>query len=318
MTTSPTRGFLDWPIVTDSSQWKADVAICGIPNSEPYPSSPQPNDQASAPNAIRMNSFQFCDGIDHWDFDFNSTVRELKPQRCIDIGDFVWAGPWGSKPYGTFMDETAQALSTLFENNTLLLAMGGDHGATIPLLHALKAVGEPVHIVHIDAHLDWRDEVSGVQNGYSSPLKRASEMPWICDMTQIGLRGTGSARRSEYEDAVSYGAQLIKASDVHAKGVQWVIDQLPEGRPYFLTIDAEGLDPSCMPAVMAPSPGGLNVPQVLQLIDALGRRGRLVGMDVVEIAPAFDLVNKLSCITAGRLLMHGLYTRRQHDLSLLA
>jgi len=310
---APIRGFLDWPIVIESLGWTADAVICGIPNSEPYPSSATPNDQAMAPQAIRMNSFQFSDGVDHWDFDLNATLRETRPAQCIDIGDFVWKGSWGKQSYAEFLLETAEAISALFENKTLVLAMGGDHGATIPILSALKGVGEPVHIVHIDAHLDWRDEVSGIKNGYSSPLRRASEMSWISGMTQIGMRGTGSARRAEYKDAISYGSQIITAADVHLNGIDWVADQLPKDRPFFLTIDADGLDPSCMPAVMAPAPGGIQATQMYRLIEALGKRGRLVGMDIVEIAPSLEPSNKLSCITAGRLLIHCINASQPHS-----
>lgn len=312
MTSAPARGFLNWPIATNSQDWNADAVICGIPVSEPYPSNPHPNDQASAPQAIRAHSFQFCDGPDHWDFDLNGTLQDLSPGRCLDIGDFVWSGPWSGISYADFLSRTSRLVYPLFQRSTLVMAMGGDHGATIPLLLALEGVGEPVHIVHIDAHLDWRDEVQGVKNGYSSPLRRASEMPWISGMTQIGLRGTGSARREEYLAAVAYGSRLITASQAHAKGMQWVASQLPPNVPIFLTIDADGLDPIYMPAVNGPAPGGLTTLQIYELIDALTERSRLVGMDLVEIAPSLDPSNKLTCITAGRILIHCLTAFRRH------
>ncbi len=195
-----------------------------------------------------------------------------------------------------------------------MLSIGGDHGVTIPLLRALEAVGRPVHIIHIDAHLDWRDDVAGVKRGYSSPLRRASELPWIAGMTQIGLRGTGSARRAEVEAARAYGARLVTAGELHERGMGAVIDELPRDTAFFITIDADGLDPACMPGVLAPSPGGVRPEQVKQLLHGAARRGPVVGMDIVEIAPSFDYANHLTAITAGRLfinLIGAVYGERQ-------
>jgi agmatinase len=82
-----------------------------------------------------------------------------------------------------------------------------------------------------------------------------------------------------------------------------VLDRIPDGGQYYITIDADGLDPSVMPAVEGPAPGGLTFHQVRKLIHGLVRKGRVVGMDIVEITPSID-VNMISCITAGRLIVN--------------
>ncbi|TDQ81543.1 agmatinase [Dongia mobilis] len=302
MLSRPNRGFLDWPIVTDPGARRADVAIVGIPLSEPYPRDPWPNDQANAPQWVRRQSIQFCDGRDHWDFDNGAPLAEFLPPHCHDLGDLVWDGG----DYGSFLARAGELFAGLWRTSTQVFGIGGDHGATIPLLHGLAGLGEKIHIVHIDAHLDWRDEVQGIRNGYSSPLRRASELPWIGGMTQIGLRGTGSARRPEVEAALAWGSRLIPAHEVHAHGIDWVIDQIPGDQPVFITIDADGVDPSIMPAVLAPSPGGLTAPQMFRLIRAIASRQRLVGMDVVEIAPAWEPANGLTAIMAGRMFLQAL------------
>ena len=302
MLSQPPRGFLDWPVVTDPAAWQADVAIVGIPLSEPYPRDPWPNDQANAPSWVRRLSVQFCDGADHWDFDNGAPLAEILPPRCIDLGDLVWNG----SEYGSFLQKSAPLFAGLWRNGTQILGIGGDHGVTIPLLHGLEGVGEPVYIVHVDAHLDWRDDVQGVRNGYSSPLRRASELPWISGMTQIGLRGTGSARRAEYEAAAAWGSRMIPAYEVHDRGIDWVIQQLPKDKPVFLTIDADGVDPTVMPAVLGPSPGGHTAPQIFKLIRAVAQQSRLVGMDVVEIAPAWEPANMLTATMAGRMFVQAL------------
>ena len=88
-------------------------------------------------------------------------------------------------------------------------------------------------------------------------------------MTQIGLRATGSARRDEIEAARAYGSRLFTASEIHRNGMQQVVDTLPAGALVYVTIDADGLDPSQMPDLRGPSPGGLRVEQVIPLLHAI-------------------------------------------------
>jgi agmatinase len=184
--TSPPRPFLDWRVVTDPADWAADIALLGVTHSEPYPGEPQPNDQTRAPDAIRKLSPQFSDGRDHWDFDLGTELGAVAPAQCVDCGNVVWQGG----DYGLYAASVTQLARRLFSAGSQLVVLGGDHGVTIPILDALDAIGRPVHIVHIDAHLDWRAEVRGVRRGYSSPLYWASRNPYVSGMTQIGMRGT--------------------------------------------------------------------------------------------------------------------------------
>ena len=82
-----------------------------------------------------------------------------------------------------------------------------------------------------------------------------------------------------------------------------ILARIPDGGRYYLTIDADGMDPAVMPAVAAPCPGGVTFHQARKLIHGLVRKGRVVGMDVVEITPGAD-VNRISSITAGRLFVN--------------
>ncbi|HEV7431527.1 MAG TPA: arginase family protein, partial [Steroidobacteraceae bacterium] len=87
-------------------------------------------------------------------------------------------------------------------------------------------------------------------------------------------------------------------------GAAPVLATIPEGAPVYITIDADGLDPTEMPGVMAPAPGGLLFRQLAPLLRAVARAHRIVGMDLVEVAPSFDFANGLTCIMAGRLLLN--------------
>lgn len=299
-TLAPAHPFLDWPVVTDPAAWHADIALIGIQHSEPYPHDPFPNDQSRAPDAIRLASRQFCDGRNHWDFDLGAELASLLPARCIDCGNSAWIG--GS--YDAYAAEVTARVRHLWQRGAQVYVLGGDHGVTIPVIDAMDALPEPVHVLHLDAHLDWREEVGGVRRGYSSPLRWASTRPFVRGMTQVGLRATGSARRAEYEAAVAYGSHLVTAEQFHRGGAEVVLATLPPGALVYITIDADGLDPSEMPGVMAPAPGGLLFRQVAPLLREVARRHRVAGMDLVEVAPSYDFANAATCITAGRLLLN--------------
>jgi agmatinase len=298
-TLPPERPFLDWPVATDPAAWNARVALLGIRHSEPYAHDAFPNDQAKAPGAIRARSQSFCYDPAHWDFDVGTDLASNLPSH-LDMGDVAWSGG----DYGDYAAAITARVRHLWRRGTQLIVLGGDHGVTIPVVEALDAVGGPVHILHVDAHLDWREEVGGVRRGYSSPLQWASKVKAVCGMTQIGLRAIGSAREREVEAARAFGSQLIGAERIHAEGMDPVLATIPAGRPVYLTIDADGLDPTEMPAVMAPTPGGIYYRQLAPLLRTVARRNRIVGMDIVEIAPSYDFANGLTCIMAGRLILN--------------
>ena len=299
-TQAPSTAFLGWPIVTDPAAWAADIAVLGVTHSEPYSGDPQPNDQTRAPNAIRGLSSQFADPPDHWDFDLGIEFASIAPPRCIDCGNVSWDGG----PFEGYAQRVTGLARRLFADGTQLIVLGGDHGVTIPILDALDALDRPVHVLHVDAHLDWRAEVRGATRGYSSPLYWASREPHVSGMTQLGLRGTGSARRSEVDAARAYGSHLFTAADLHRDGFAPALATIPEGAAVYVTIDADGIDPTEAPGVMAPVPGGIRFAELAPFLRTVATRHRIVGLDVVEVAPSFDAANGITCITAGRLIIN--------------
>ena len=235
-TNKPSRPFLDWPVVTDPAGWQADVAILGIQHSEPYAHDAFPNDQSRAPDAIRKMSQSFCYNPAHWDFDTGTDLASHLPARHIDMGNVGWSG---KGDYGDYNAAITERVRHLWRQGAQLIVLGGDHGVTIPVVDALDALGEPVHILHIDAHLDWREEVGGVRRGYSSPLQWASKNKAVSGMTQIGLRAIGSARSREVEAARAFGSKLFSAEQIHAEGMEPVLATIPEG-PRGVSDDRRG------------------------------------------------------------------------------
>ncbi|EHH13794.1 agmatinase protein [Mesorhizobium amorphae CCNWGS0123] len=186
------------------------------------------------------------------------------------------------------------------------ILLGGDDSVVIPFLAGFADHG-PVWILQIDAHIDWRDEVHDERYGYSSPMRRASEMAHVVGMVQVGLRSVGSARLAEIEASRHYGSRFVTARAVHTEGVEAALRHIPEGARVVVTLDCDGLDPGIMPGVAARTPGGLTYTQAIDLIAGLGKRARIVGFDLVELYPPAD-IDGLSVLTAARLLVNAIGT----------
>ncbi|MFD2238615.1 agmatinase [Aureimonas populi] len=294
--------FLYAPVHTDLDSLEADIAFLGIPYGSAYTPDALANDQINAPDTIRRVTYRVSRALERHDFDVGGPIYDDRPIRAVDVGnvpyDLEVAG-------GGHFARAEEAVRKILKAGAMPITFGGDHGIPIPILRALSELGgdEPITLVQIDAHIDWRNEVNGVHDGLSSPIRRASEMDHIGEIFQIGIRAQGSARPEEYEAAVAYGANIVPAFEVHDHGIDSVLDRIPSGGRYYITIDADGIDPSEAPGVEGPAPGGLTFHQCRRLIHGLVAKGRVLGMDVVEITPSRD-VNDITSILAGRLAVN--------------
>ncbi len=280
--------FLGLPLEREIERLDADVVILGVPEGVRYPHQGDATGSGDAPAAIRAASRRFARFREHHDFDVGG--RLFPPGfRIIDGGD-VTGGPAAA----------TDAVAAILARGAVPIVLGGDDSIPIPVLRAYERRG-PITVVQVDAHLDFRDEVAGVRDGYSSPMRRASEMAWVERIVQVGLRGVGSARESDVADALAVGNVLITAREVHELGVETVFDRLTDGVAVFVSLDCDGLDPSVMPAVNAPLPGGLTFDECAGLLGGVATRARVVGAALTELAPAID-VNGLSATAAVRLL----------------
>lgn len=266
------------------------IAVLGVDHATPYEPG-KPSHSAAAPAALRAALAGYNRLPDHYDFD----IGGLRPDGAVDCGD-VPGDP--SDPAGN-RDAITRAVRALLDAGAVPVVLGGDDSVPIPMFRAFEGRG-PLTVVQIDAHLDWRDEVRGEKYGWSSPMRRASEMPWIRGMVQVGLRGVGSARAREVADARAWGSRLVPAADVHRHGIARVLDLVEADARCLVTLDFDGMDPSVIPAVAAPVPGGLLYWQALELFAGLAAKCRIVGFDLVELMPSRDTTG-ISALTAARL-----------------
>ena len=133
-------------------------------------------------------------------------------------------------------------------------------------------------------------------------MRRAAEKPWVKGLSQIGIRNVSSTAREGYEDARRFGSDILSVRQFRDIGVAAVLDRIPAGERFYVTIDIDGFDPSIAPGTGTPSHGGFLYYEILELMDGLARRGNIVGLDLVEVAPDYDPTGSTSTLAAQLLL----------------
>ena len=184
------------------------------------------------------------------------------------------------------------------------LTIGGDHTIALPILRALKKKHGPVGMVHIDAHADINDNMFGEKIAHGTPFRRAVEEGLLDGkrVAQIGLRATGYAAE-DFDWPRQQGFRVVQAEECWHKSLAPLMAeirrQLGKG-PVYLSFDIDGLDPSCAPGTGTPEIGGLTTIQGIEIIR--GCRGLdIVGCDLVEVAPPYDISGNTSLLAANLL-----------------
>jgi agmatinase len=290
--------FLDVPRCESLDTLDADIAVVAFPYTVPYTIEWSRQPSSWAPGAIREASLRYPNFLTHYDMDFGAELFAGRRVRIVDCGDvFEVAGQYEEN------SRTATAvIKAILARGAVPVVLGGDHATTIPMMRAYDGRG-PLCVVHIDAHLDWRDEVNGVHDGLSSPMRRASELPWVTSMIQVGLRAVGSARQREVDDAAAFGSIRVRAEELHEVGVQEILRRVPDASAYYISLDTDAIDPAIAPGINALEFGGLTYFEVSNLLRGIAAKGKIVGFDVVEIAPGKDHQN-LTSLLAARLTLN--------------
>jgi len=291
----PETAFMGATFAADRDIGGANAVLFGAPHGTPYPGIDNQG-YAEAANALRRSFGTDADWIDHWNFDFDGTLLNDGGYRLIDLGDLE-TEPLAGEGNRQVIEQATRAVLAA---GAMPIMIGGDDSVPIPFFSGFADHG-PITIVQVDAHIDWRDERRGEPLGFSSTMRRASEMPHVTGIVQVGMRGFGSARRREVDIAREWGAKIVPANAIHHSGIDAALRHVEPGARCVLTIDCDGLDAAIMPAVMAPTPGGLTYLQVLDLIAGLTAKADLVGVDMIEFVPELD-PQGTSAITAAGIL----------------
>ncbi len=275
----------------------ADLAVFGAPHGTPYKAIDNRVHQ-TAPDAIRKAVSRDADWLSNWDFDFGGRLLPETGFKAIDLGNL----PTKPREGRNNRRKIEAATRAILDCAGVPMMIGGDDSVPIPFLAGF-AGGPPITIVQIDAHIDWRNERAGEPMGFSSTMRRASEMAHIWRIVQAGARGLGSAGEGEVDSATSWGSRLVSGSTIHKDGIASVLQHVEPESVCVISLDLDVLDVSIMPAVAYPSPGGLSFLQITELIAGIASKARIGGFAMVEFVPRRDPSGNAAFV-AGRIAMH--------------
>jgi len=288
--------FGKYPYIEDWNKIEADIAVLGAP----FDAGSQFRSGARmGPRGIREASTLFSFGhggaYDHED---DIAYLPADTTRIVDIGDADIIHTDTIKSH----DNIELGVKKILEAKAIPLVLGGDHSINIPCINAFKDE-DPIHIIQIDAHLDFVNERHGVRLGHGNPMYRASEKEYVSGMTQIGIRNVSSTAREGYIEAKKRGSQIISVRQFRKIGIEQILNTIPKNIRYYLTIDIDAFDPSIASGTGTPSHGGFYYYEILEFIDGLTKQGNIAGLDLVEVAPDYDITNSTSTL-AAQLLMN--------------
>jgi agmatinase len=240
------------------------------------------------PQAIRSASRMLVDG------DHPASWRDLTKLDLADIGNFALA-----------LGDIPESLTVLEEQATgipHLVTLGGDHSITLALLRALARRVGALGLVHFDAHVDAWPDSFGSRYGHASVFYHAIEERLVDPrrMVQVGIRSP--VPKSVYDWIIGKGVTIMSAEAVHEAGPQSAaktIRNVVGNAPTYLSFDVDALDPAFAPGTGTPEIGGLSTWQAQAILRRLqGIRFR--GMDVVEVAPPYD-VAEITALAAATI-----------------
>jgi len=229
------------------------------------------------PTAIRQASRMLVDG-DH-------PLHSVNPSRApiADIGNFTIA-----------LGDIVRSLAAIEEQAARikhLVALGGDHGITLPLLRALARGSDPPALIHFDAHVDTWPENFGQVYAHGSVFYHAISEGLVDSrrMVQVGLRSP--VDREVLDWTVGQGVTMVTAQDAHERGPMAIAAQIRRvigEAPVYLSFDIDALDPAFAPGTGTPEIGGLASWQAQAIMRRL-RGLKFIGMDLVEVCPPYDV-----------------------------
>lgn len=220
--------------------------------------------------------------------------------RIDDLGDVA------TNPYNVAdsMERIRAFYAPLLDAGLTTISMGGDHTIVLPILRAMAHQHGPVGLVHVDAHTDINDSMFGERIAHGTPFRRAVEEGLLdcARVAQIGVRGTGY-QADDFDWSRQQGFRVVQVEECWHRSLEPLMAevraQLGTG-PVYLSFDIDGLDPSFAPGTGTPEIGGLTIWQGIEIIR--GCRGlNLVGCDVVEVAPIYDVSGTTSLVAANLL-----------------
>ncbi len=244
----------------------------------------------------------------------SALVQTFHPGHKIDVFETLRAADGGNVAMPPFAPAVARdvienEIAAIVSAGATPFAVGGDHSIALPAMRALAKKHGPLCVVHVDAHLDTSDaSVWGEPYHHGTPLRHAIEEGLVerGQLHQVGIRATWGYPE-EGALAADHGATLYDMDGIAARGIASVASRIVAcagDRPVYVTFDIDGVDPAFAPGTGTPVPGGLTSREAIALLRGLAGV-RVVGMDLVEVAPGLDHAD-ITAHLAAHLVYEGL------------
>jgi len=252
------------------------ISVIGIPFDE---NSSFKRGAANAPKAIRESLNSYSTNLS------TETGLDLKiSPNWIDAGDIKFSRE------KSYFNQIEKIVEKTLENESRVIALGGDHSITYPIVSAYAKKYNNLTILHLDAHPDLYDELDGNRYSHACPFARIMEEGLAVRLVQLGIRTINPHQREQIN---KFGVETIEMKD-------WNPEQnLILKSPVYLSLDIDALDPAFAPGVSHIEPGGFSTREVIQIIQDLDIQ--LVGADIVELNPSCD-PNGITAMTAAKFL----------------
>jgi agmatinase len=288
------RTFLGAPYVTNLDELKTDFAVLGVPFDEGTWGQPG---ERYGPRDLRESSQEYNHDLTEGFYYIDGDRTVLKGKHWADVGDVLL---YPTVPAQT-NDKISAAVKKLIEKKAFPIVLGGDHSITFPVLRAVdSALAKDVTLVHFDAHLDtWNGEPGNLD--HASWVNRAAKLPHVKKIVQVGMRGLANDPEA-IGNARKIHSSIVTSEQIHAKGVEWALAQIPASENIYISLDVDVMDPSLAPGTGTLEPDGLSFRELDELLKGVPAKGKLVGFDVVEVNPYRDPSGR-TAQTAIRLMI---------------
>src|ERR1700726_2938835 len=292
--TAPTfvgvRTFLSARYDPDLDHLKADFAVLGVPFDEGTWGQPG---ERYGPRDMRENSQEYAHDLTEGFYYIDGDRTVLKGKQWVDVGDVLI--------YPTVAVETGakitEAVKKILAKKAFPIVLGGDHSITFPIIRAYDI---PLTVVHIDAHLDtWTGAKDNLD--HASWVLRGAKLPTVKHITQIGMRGIANDQEAA-SNAKAIPTKVVTSEEIHRSGIKSAIEQIPQSENIYVTFDVDSMDPTLAPGTGTLEPGGLNFAEIDDLMMGIPAKGKLVGLDIMEVNPLRDSSGR-TAQTAIRLMV---------------
>jgi agmatinase len=273
--------FLRAPICVDLGALDADIAVLGVPTDEGSPFLPG---SRFGPRGIREHSLRFVTGEDGYYDPLRGRrylVDELANKRIVDVGD-VDILPTNVER--TFANIT-EAVKAIRKRGAMLVALGGDHAITYPLVRGFAG---PLHILHFDAHLDYMPFIHGLEYTNQHAFRQIRRLPSIASLTQVGIRSIRNTERM-MTDSIGDGNRVITMTEFRANTRDHVVKSIPTGADCYVSVDIDVLDLPLVPGCVSAEPEGMTYAELRDTLAVIARSTTVVGCDLVEVNPMLDV-----------------------------